>query len=103
MSKSPTSEFKSSVGVVMMRVPLDPAVVVHSLRVTALTTARERGAEIIDLQDWVGHADPRTTPAMHAKIVPPFWAVEELLSERVTITPSDWKHGCGKASAKSTF
>ena len=39
----------------------DPAVVVHSLRVTALTTARERGAEIIDLQDWAGHADPRTT------------------------------------------
>ena len=39
----------------------DPAVVVHSLRVTALTTARERGAEIIDLQDWAGHADPQTT------------------------------------------
>ena len=28
---------------------------------TALTTARERGAEIIDLQDFAGHADPRTT------------------------------------------
>jgi integrase/recombinase XerD len=40
---------------------LDPGVVVHSFRVTALTTARERGAEIIDLQDWAGHADPRTT------------------------------------------
>jgi len=40
---------------------LDPAVTVHSLRVTALTTARERGADIIDLQDFAGHADPRTT------------------------------------------
>ena len=29
--------------------------------VTALTTARERGADIIDLQDFAGHADPRTT------------------------------------------
>jgi integrase/recombinase XerD len=43
------------------RLGLDPAVTVHSLRVTALTTARERGAEIIDLQDLAGHADPRTT------------------------------------------
>jgi integrase/recombinase XerD len=43
------------------RIGLDPAVTVHSLRVTALTTARERGAEIIDLQDFAGHADPRTT------------------------------------------
>lgn len=42
---------------------LDPAVTVHSLRVTALTTARERGADIIDLQDFAGHADPRTTLA----------------------------------------
>jgi integrase/recombinase XerD len=40
---------------------LDPAVSVHSLRVTALTTARERGCDIIDLQDFAGHADPRTT------------------------------------------
>ncbi len=40
---------------------LDPAVTVHSLRVTALTTARERGCDIIDLQDFAGHADPRTT------------------------------------------
>jgi integrase/recombinase XerD len=40
---------------------LDAAVTVHSLRVTALTTARERGADIIDLQDFAGHADPRTT------------------------------------------
>ena len=42
-------------------IALDPAVTVHSLRVTALTTARERGADIIDLQDFAGHADPRTT------------------------------------------
>ena len=40
---------------------LDPNVTVHSLRVPALTTARERGAGIIDLQDFAGHADPRTT------------------------------------------
>ena len=40
---------------------LDPHVTVHSLRVTALTTARERGSDIIDLQDFAGHADPRTT------------------------------------------
>ncbi|MSR60315.1 MAG: integrase [Planctomycetaceae bacterium] len=45
------------------RLGLDPAVTVHSLRVTALTTARERGADIIDLQDFAGHADPRTTLA----------------------------------------
>ncbi len=43
------------------RAGLDPAVTVHSLRVTALTTARERGSDIIDLQDVAGHADPRTT------------------------------------------
>ena len=42
-------------------VDLDPAATVHSLRVTALTTARERGADIIDLQEFAGHADPRTT------------------------------------------
>ena len=40
---------------------LDPNITVHSFRVTALTTARERGADIIDLQDYAGHADPRTT------------------------------------------
>lgn len=40
---------------------LDPAVTVHSFRVTALTTARELGNDIIDLQDFAGHADPRTT------------------------------------------
>ena len=33
----------------------------HSFRVTAPTTARERGSDIIDLQDFAGHADPRTT------------------------------------------
>lgn len=40
---------------------LDPHVTVHSLRVTALTTARERGSDIIGLQDFAGHTDPRTT------------------------------------------
>jgi integrase/recombinase XerD len=43
------------------RLRLDPAVTVHSLRVTALTTARSRGSDIIDLQEFAGHADPRTT------------------------------------------
>lgn len=43
------------------RLGLDPAVSVHSLRVTALTTARERGCDIIDLQTFAGHSDPRTT------------------------------------------
>jgi len=43
------------------RLGLDPNVTVHSFRVTALTTARERGADIIDLQDFAGHSDPRTT------------------------------------------
>jgi integrase len=40
---------------------LDPGITVHSLRVTALTTARERGSDIIDLQDFAGHSDPLTT------------------------------------------
>jgi hypothetical protein len=39
---------------------LDPARSIHSLRVAALTTARERGSDIIDLQDFAGHADSRT-------------------------------------------
>jgi integrase/recombinase XerD len=43
------------------RLGLDPNVTVHSLRVTALTTAREQGSDIIDLQDFAGHSDPRTT------------------------------------------
>ena len=41
----------------------DPSVTVHSMRVTAITTARERGCDLIDLQDWAGHSDPRTTLA----------------------------------------
>jgi integrase/recombinase XerD len=40
---------------------LDPNVTVHSLRVTALTTARERGSDIIDLHEFAGHAYRRTT------------------------------------------
>jgi integrase/recombinase XerD len=43
------------------RLKLDRNVTVHSFRVTALTTARERGSDIIDLQEFAGHADPRTT------------------------------------------
>jgi integrase/recombinase XerD len=43
------------------RLKLEPNVTVHSLRVTALTTARENGSDIIDLQEFAGHADPRTT------------------------------------------
>ncbi len=42
------------------RLKLDPNVIVHSFPVTALTTARERGSDIIDLQEFAGHADPRT-------------------------------------------
>jgi integrase/recombinase XerD len=45
----------------ILRLMLDPNVTVHSFRVTALTTAREGGSDIIDLQDFAGHADPRTT------------------------------------------
>ena len=39
-------------------VGLDQAVSVHSLRVTARTTAREKGCDIIDLQEYAGHSDP---------------------------------------------
>lgn len=42
-------------------VGLDSAITVHSFRVTAMTTARERGCDIIDLQDFAGHSDPQTT------------------------------------------
>ena len=38
---------------------LDAKVTVHSLRVTALTTACERGSDIIDLQDFAGSAKAR--------------------------------------------
>lgn len=40
---------------------LSDDITVHSLRVTAITTARERGCDLIDLQDFAGHSDPRTT------------------------------------------
>jgi integrase/recombinase XerD len=43
------------------RLKFDSNVTVHSLRVTALTTAREQGSDIIDLQNFAGHADQRTT------------------------------------------
>lgn len=40
---------------------LEPAVTVHSFRVTALTTARERGCDLVDIQTFAGHSDPKTT------------------------------------------
>jgi integrase/recombinase XerD len=43
------------------RLRFDPAVTIHSLRVTALTTARQRGADVLGLQDFAGHADPQAT------------------------------------------
>ncbi len=49
------------VGRYVARLGLDSSVTVHSFRVTALTVARERGADIVGLQDFAGHADPRTT------------------------------------------
>ncbi len=45
------------------RLKLDPNVTVHSLRVTAITTAREQGCDILELQSYAGHSDPRTTLA----------------------------------------
>ena len=39
----------------------DPNITVHSLRVKALTTDSELSSDIIDLQDFAGHADPQTT------------------------------------------
>ena len=43
------------------RVGLDIAVTVHSLRVTATTEGDKAGASILELQKYLGHADPRTT------------------------------------------
>lgn len=40
---------------------LDSAVTVHSFRVTALTTAREQGCDLVDIQTFAGHSDPKTT------------------------------------------
>jgi integrase/recombinase XerD len=42
-------------------VGLDPSICVHSFRVAATTRARQQGVDILDLQDWLGHEDPRTT------------------------------------------
>src|SRR4051794_40448613 len=55
-----TRAVEKLIGRYVQALGLDPNVTVHSLRVTALTTARERGSDIIDLQDFAGHADPRT-------------------------------------------
>lgn len=43
------------------QVGIDEAVSVHSLRVTAATEADRSGVPLIDIQHWLGHADPRTT------------------------------------------
>lgn len=43
------------------RIGLDVAVTVHSLRVTATTEGDKAGSSILELQQWLGHADPRTT------------------------------------------
>jgi integrase/recombinase XerD len=83
-----TRGVEKQIGHYVAALDLDPNVTVHSLRVTALsasnftprrggfsaeieprtwvkfhalTTARERGSDIIALQDFAGHADPRTT------------------------------------------
>ena len=56
-----TRAVEKLIGRYVQALGLDVNVTVHSLRVTALTTARERGSDIIDLQDFAGHADPRTT------------------------------------------
>ncbi len=56
-----TKAVEKLIGRYVAALQLDPNVTVHSLRVTALTTGRERGSDIIDLQDFAGHADSRTT------------------------------------------
>jgi len=56
-----TRAVEKLIGRYVAALSLDPNVTVHSLRVTALTTARERGSDIIDLQDFAGHTDSRTT------------------------------------------
>ena len=56
-----TRAVEKLIGRYVATLKLDPNVTVHSLRVTALTTARERGCDIIELQEFAGHADPRTT------------------------------------------
>ena len=42
---------------------LDPNVTVHSLRVTVLSTARERGSDRVDFQDFAGHDSGARRPA----------------------------------------
>jgi hypothetical protein len=74
---------------------LDPAVTVHSLPATALTTARERGSDISDLQDFAGHADSgslHTSYALQAGYEPLIWAAGrvtahdvEMMKERLTL------------------
>jgi len=49
------------------RLGLDPAVTVHSMRVTAITTARDRGSDIIDLQDFAGNVVINITGVMPSR------------------------------------
>ena len=46
-----------------LQVGIDQAVSVHSLRVTAATEAYRAGVRLKDIQEWLGHKDPRTTLA----------------------------------------
>ena len=55
-----TRAVEKLIGRYVAAIGLDHTVTVHSLRVTTLTTAKERGSDNIDLQDFAGHADPRT-------------------------------------------
>jgi len=43
------------------KVGIDQAVSVHSMRVTAATEAYKAGIQLVDIQHWLGHKDPRTT------------------------------------------
>jgi hypothetical protein len=72
---------------------LDANVTVHSLRVTALTTARERGSDIIDLQDFAGHADPRTTLT--------YIRSRDRLSKGESQTPTLWSQFRGESGGGS--
>lgn len=53
------------------RAGLDAPVNVHSLQATALTATRERGTDIIELRDFAGYADPRTTAAIEVTCLRP--------------------------------
>jgi hypothetical protein len=50
-----TKAVEKLIGRYVTALALDANVTGRSLRVTALTTARERGSDIIDVQDFAGH------------------------------------------------